>query len=92
MIEHGQFLVEALKKIGGKHIHISTKLECSWGTEACHEFFRSILTLDRNSRTGFDPSIYTILLLLYAVHCNQYGTFDGPVLLERLNIDLDSFN
>lgn len=90
MIEHGIFIINALNEISHKYRHISTRLETTWGTRACHDFFRSLLTLDSHGH-GFNCYMYSLIMFLYAIHLEQYGDFGDPVKLHNfLNIDTDS--
>lgn len=90
MINNAEFIVKTLHKLSHEYRILSIRIESSWGTERCNDLLIDLLTA--KDKAGFDYEIYTLILMLYSIHSDQYGRFGKSVNLDHMNIDQLSFD
>lgn len=88
MINNAEFIVKSLFTLSKQYKNIATKIESTWGTERCHSYLTTLLNSD--DRRGFDQDIYSLLMLMYSVHRDQYSDYGKPLTLGHMNINLQS--
>jgi hypothetical protein len=79
-VEHRQTVINELVLIYNQFPKVSVRIECLWGTQACHDYFNRLLTKDKE-RFGFPLPVYQRLLSLYLIHTREYTDFDNPILI-----------
>lgn len=89
MINNAEFIVKSLNTLSKKYRSIAVKLETQWGTETNHDYLADLLSRN-DSQRGFDQDIYSLLMLMYSVHRDQYTDFNKPLTLGHMNINLHS--
>ena len=88
MINNAEFIFRSLHTLSKKYRTLAVKLESTWGSEQCHDAFVDLL--NRDHTRGFDHDVYTLIMLMYSVHSDQYGDYGKPLSLGHMNINLHS--
>lgn len=92
-LKYANLLLHYLDTLYKKYKHVSIKIESYWGTELCHTYLRYLLIKENDreiERIGFDFAEFQIIMSLYIIHVKQFGNFGNPVLLDDINLNVES--